>query len=99
MHELYFGTENVTILFEWTQEEGLLYNITVVSIPLVPLRFTDSNTVLLTVSYNILYNVSVIASGCGQTTTNDIHLHYGKKTKLVISDRKIIIYNYYSLHY
>jgi hypothetical protein len=38
----------------------------------------DPRRILLTLSYNIFYNVSVTATLCGRSTSNIIELHYGK---------------------
>jgi hypothetical protein len=38
----------------------------------------DPRHVLLTLPYNTFYNVSIIATLCGQSTSNIIELHYGK---------------------
>ena len=60
-----FRADNVTIILEWSQDNygTLSYHVSVT--PQVDIRFTGSTSVQLTVSYNILYNVSVVATLCG----------------------------------
>ena len=74
----YYKTENVTVLLDWSQNERVLNNIQVMSIPQVNIWFIDSNAALLTLSYNTLYDVNIVASHCGQTATNVIQLNYGR---------------------
>ena len=60
------GIHNVTVVLEWIQESILyLYSITVV--PQVELKFIGSTRAQLILSYNILYNVSVVVTHlCGR---------------------------------
>ena len=70
----------MTVILEWGQEDGVLYDVSVV--PNVTIRLNQSTlsrfSVLLIVSYNIQYNVSVVATLCGRSTTHVTELRYGK---------------------
>ena len=67
----------VMIIVEWTQWEGVSYNITIV--PMVPMIYTGSTSVQLTVSYNTKYNVSLEGSTvCQSIGSSSITLFYGK---------------------
>ena len=76
-----YSIDNITVLVQWTNEEGVFYNITAIPSLLLPVTKLSNNTALFTVSYNTMYNVSIDASRCGQTmsSTNVIQLHYGRK--------------------
>ena len=66
-----FGEDNVTVSLEWAHENGVMYHVDV--IPQVPIRFLRSSTIiLLTVLYNMLYNVTVVGSLCGQNSTQSV---------------------------
>ena len=74
-----FEIEAVNILLEWTVQEeihGLMYNVTV--FPRANLQYNGVKTARLSLSYNILYNVSVAAL-CGENSSPTllIELHYG----------------------
>ena len=75
-HERHYGSENVTVVLEWTTPEEIIYNLTVVFVPEVPWIFIERSTVLLTVSCNTVYNITV-ASRCVQRIREVIQLHYG----------------------
>ena len=69
----------MTVTVQWPQQiAGAVYNVIV--IPLVPIS-SDSivnSMVRLTLSYNIIYNLSVVSvTPCGNTTAF-IGLHYGE---------------------
>ena len=72
----FFGINTVTATLEWTQENDVIYNVSV-----FPLETTEtlegSASLQLTLRYNTHYNVSVVATRCGKSTTL-IPLHYGK---------------------
>ena len=73
-----FGMDGVTVILEWSQENnGTSHNVSVV--PLVAIWSTGSTRVQLTVLYNTLYNVSVVATLCGRhNATTTVELSYGK---------------------
>ena len=72
---------NVTVTLQWPREPGAVYRI---NVPLLT-EFTnnamhhDSIVINLTISYNIQYNVSIVSSLCGVTTTKI--LKYGRYKK------------------
>ena len=71
------GPRNVTLILDWTSENSVSYNVSVV--PQVLISFTASLSVQLTVLYNVLYNVSVVSTLCGQNSaTTSIGLKYGE---------------------
>ena len=74
-----YEADNVTVTVEWTEEEGVLNNITVVSIvPQVPIEFIGHTSVQLTLSYNIEYNISVKAAlPCQNEVPSHVQLFYG----------------------
>lgn len=82
-----YGVENVTVTLEWSNDESAMftYSVTVV---------TDSNelnyinsiesdlensSVLITISYNTLYSVTISANHCGQILKNITELYYGEQ--------------------
>ena len=74
----HFLRNSVTVTLQWPREAGAVYHVSV--IPETPhTELTTSGHVLminLTFSYNIQYNVSIVSSLCGDTTTKV--LNYGK---------------------
>jgi hypothetical protein len=69
---------DVIVLLQWTPQNGVIYNIsTNPRVAMVDLMITPS--VQFSVSYNTLYNVSIVATSiCGQNRTVNISLHYGE---------------------
>ena len=77
---LHFGIDKVTTILEWVQESGAFYNISIVP-QVMTLRIIRSTSVQLTVSYNIQYNVSIVAfdSLCGQNSAiTALELNFGE---------------------
>ena len=72
------SNDDVTVTLQWPREPGAVYHIN--ALPQTPhiqlTNMTLTSMINLTVSYNILYNVSIISSLCG-VTTNRV-LKYGK---------------------
>ena len=74
-----FGAESVTVTLEWTIEPLVSYNLTVTPDSYRQSRRTENSVLQLTLSYGIMYNVTLyIATQCGQNSTKVIELHYGK---------------------
>ena len=71
-----FQSENVTITLKWAQGDNEFYNVAVV--PHMPVQYTGSTTLELTLLYNIQYNMSIVAFLCEYNTTDIIELLYGK---------------------
>lgn len=81
MVQEHYGTENITVLLDWTEELHVLYNITVTAPDLERLvRLVESSSAQLTLSYNTVYSVRFVATLCGQNSTNNFKLQYGKYT-------------------
>ena len=78
-HERHYGSENITVVLEWTTPEEIIHNLTLVSVPDVHWIFIESSTVLLTLSYNTVHNITV-ASRCVQSIREVIQLHYGNNS-------------------
>ena len=75
------GNNDVTVTLQWPREPGVVYNVNVLPenfISRIPLTVMSHNTITtnLTISYNIQYNVSIVSSLCGVTTTKVFN--YGK---------------------
>ncbi len=73
-----FGMENVTITLDWNPGMSTSYDVTVE--PSIPVKFMESTSIQLVVSYNTMYNVSVVATLCEYTNTAisvRIQLSYG----------------------
>ena len=73
----HLNNDDVIVTLQWPREAGAVYHINVS--PETPhIKVTNIMTIMiyLTVSYNIQYNVSIVSSLCGVTTTK--MLNYGK---------------------
>ena len=71
---------DVTVTLQWPREAGAVYHVNIFPETSYTV-FTNAvshNTIIinLTNSYNIQYNVSIVSSLCGDTTTKV--LNYGK---------------------
>ena len=73
---------NVSVILEWTlPPESALYSYNISVVPQASqLNFYGSTRAQLTLSYNTLYNVSVVARHlCGNASVaTSIQLYYGK---------------------
>ena len=73
-----YRADSIAVIIEWTQWKGVSYNITMI-VPMVPVIYTGSTSVQLTVSYNTKYNVSLEGSTvCQSIGASNITLFYGK---------------------
>ena len=72
------GNNDVTVTLQWPREAGVVYHINVLPESFSSHTKLSHNTITtnLTISYNIQYNVSIVSSLCGVTTTKV--LNYGK---------------------
>ena len=71
------GNNSVTVILQWPREPGAIYHVNIK--PETPHNefITDHhNIIVVTISYNIQYNVSIESSLCGITTTKV--LNYGR---------------------
>ena len=72
------GSNDVTVTFQWPREPGAVYHANV-SQEASHFQLTNAMIIIminLTISYDIQYNVSIVSSLCGVTTTKV--LNYGK---------------------
>ena len=68
-------TSNVTVTLKWSQEGSASYNVTIV--PQVDLTYIGNTSVQLSVPYNELHCVSVIATLCvHNSAATDIRLNF-----------------------
>ena len=71
---------DVTVTLQWPQEPGTVYHISVLPETSISHECTTNShdicTINLTISYDIRYNVNIVSSLCGVTTTKV--LKYGK---------------------
>ena len=70
------GNNSVTVTLKWPREPGAVYHINIK--PETPHNefITNHRNIVVIISYNIQYNVSIISSLCGVTTTKV--LKYGR---------------------
>ena len=75
-----YRDDNVTVAVEWTEEEGMLYNITIINIvPQISIESIGRTSVQLTLLYNIEYNISVEAAlPCQNQVPSHVQLFYGE---------------------
>ena len=76
-----FERDGIIVTLEWSHENsGTLYSYYVTVVPSVEIVFIGRVKIQLKVSYDVLYNVSVVASSlCGQrNATTFTILHYGE---------------------
>ena len=74
----YYGTENVAVIIEFQAQKHVSYITTVTPDNGEAMRFTDVTTFNLTVSYNIRYEVSIMATLCQHNSFKNFELHYGE---------------------
>lgn len=67
---LQYSSDDATVMLTWTPEHayGVFYNVSIIPLASI-LYYTGDTSVQLTVAYNTLYNVSVVATRCGQNST------------------------------
>ena len=74
-----YAADNVTVIVEWTKQEDTRYTFEVSPPGPVPVMFSGSNLLQLTISYNTEYNLSVLAAApCKEKVTAFIKLNYSK---------------------
>lgn len=74
-----YKADSVAVTLEWTQEGGVPYNISIISItPEVPIEYIGHTQVNLSLIYNTEYNVSVQATlTCQNQVPSHFQLFYG----------------------
>lgn len=70
-----FGTESVSVTLEWMD---VLLDIHTYVVPEPLVKTVGNSTIQLMVPYNIPYLVKLVATLCGQNTTDVMTLHYGQ---------------------
>jgi hypothetical protein len=73
-----YSSNNVTVVVEWIQQVGAVYNSSV--LPPAPLEFNGNSSVQLVLEYNTTYNLSVTmaVAPCDVSTETFIVLSYGE---------------------
>jgi hypothetical protein len=73
-----YSAINVTVVVEWIQQVGAVYNFSV--LPTAPLMFIGSSSLQLVLEYNTVYNLSVVmdVASCDVSTETFIVLNYGE---------------------
>ena len=74
----HYGIENVTVIIEFEAQDHVLYTTTVTPDNGVAMRFTENTTFNLTVSYNVRYEVNIMASLCQHNSSKNFELLYGE---------------------
>ena len=69
------GTENITVILRWTEDRGALYESVILP---RAFKIISTTSIVLTLQYNVLYNVSVAVSLCGHISTDKLKLNYGE---------------------
>ena len=79
-----FEDDSIIVALEWMAENGVIYNVSI--IPPVPFTKISGTNVELRVSYNTSYSVTVLATLCGQNSTNStLEILFGECSVLIIS--------------
>lgn len=74
-----FGISNFTVIFNWIQEDGVHYNITIDPLTELTPLMNMHNKWKVIGNYNTRYNVSIEATLCGMySKTTNIILEYGQ---------------------
>ena len=71
-----FEADSVRVALEWTHQNGVSYTIRVD--PEVNVSYSWRKSAQLVVPYNSKYNISVVASLCGNSRAVFIMINYGK---------------------
>ena len=71
-----YETDNILVVLDWTSENGVSYNVT--AIPHVAVVFNASTSVQLALHYNTQYNVSILATLCGERNAVYYNLNIGE---------------------
>ena len=74
----YYGTKHVTVIIEFEAQEHVSYITTVTPDNGVAMRVSETTTFNLTMSYNIRYEVSIMATLCQHNSFKHFELHYGE---------------------
>lgn len=98
-----YESDNITIIVEWASPLQQAYVATIMSYslgisPPVHLMFTGRSSAQLTILYNTVYNLSIVATNlCRPNATAFLILNYGEAHAFI---HKVLIHdNKFSLHY
>ena len=75
-----FGIDNITVIVGLSEQESVLDSFIIVPQAIKSHNGSTCTNVVLKMPYNILYNISVITSLCGQMSTSTLNLNYGEVT-------------------
>ena len=72
------SARGVCVILEWIEEDSIPYSYDIITSPPLEVTFNGSSTIQLTLSYNTLYNVSVVGTHpCVElSVTSFIELYY-----------------------
>ena len=75
-----FHPENVTVTLGWEQKNGYTYGYEVISDQdsIFEINHSKTNSIQLTVLYNVRYSVRVVAQICGRDSTNVTEVYFGR---------------------
>ena len=71
-----FVNETTILTLQWTVENGAFSSLNIV--PQVKITYLGPSSRELMLSYNLVYNVTAVASLCGQYSSHSTELHYGE---------------------
>ena len=81
-----FGVDYMTVSLSWTKQESSLVSYNVSIFPqaaVIFVRGSESITIQLIISYNILYSVNIVGTLCGQNiSSTTVELNYSESTYL-----------------
>ena len=79
----FFGVNTVTIALELTQKNDIMYSVSIFPSAIATAEMSGGSSILLTLLYNVHYNISIEVTHCGISTTI-ILLHHGEIKKMYL---------------
>ena len=73
-----FRADQIVVIVEMFQERYVVYNVSIHIVPQVPLNFTNSTELQLTLSYDTRYNITINTGSLCPNSSFSIELYYGK---------------------
>ena len=94
-----YGADNVTVTVEWVlAQAGVIYSFRIS--PLVPIMFTGRSSLQMTILYNTVYTLSVVATAvCRPNATTFITLNYGEVYYIHTTTKSDLYYYIIMLQY
>ena len=86
-----FENKTVVVVLEWTVENGAFSRLNVVP-QAETIQSLGPSSRQLMLSYNTSYNISAVASLCGQYSSHSFQLHYGELLN-VLAKLLCLVYN------